>query len=135
MKFLLPVLMLTLPLTAFANILDTLCDIGGYDISFDIGSKTPQDAGSRTFYALEIGKKGQVDEDEKGVHQILNTSPKHEIDFMEHNGDFSLVITSKAKHKLIFSAKKTTAADGSLTTSVFSNIEGFTFPQTTFTCH
>jgi hypothetical protein len=127
------ILLSVLPLTAFANVSDTVCDIDGADVSFDIGSKTPQDAGSRTFYALEIGKKGQVDE--KGVHQILATSVAYKIDFLESNGDFSLRITSKKMHKLLFSAEKKSNGDGTWTTTASSSLKGFEFPKGTFTCH
>jgi hypothetical protein len=121
------------PLAASANVSDSVCDVDHADVSFDIGTSTPQDAGSRTFYALEIGKKGRVDE--KGVHQILATSPAYKIAFTEKNGDFSLRITSVKKHKLVFSAQKTTGTDGMVTTDASSSIKGFEFAKGTFSCH
>jgi hypothetical protein len=133
MKLYLLALLAVFPLHAFANVSDTVCDVDGYDVSFDIGTNTPQDAGPRPFYALEIGKKGHVDE--KGVHQILSTSATHKIDFKEHNGDFMLKITSTTKHKLVFFASKATAADGTVKTDSSSSIKGFAFPHATFTCH
>jgi hypothetical protein len=134
MKFSWLLLMVSiLPLHAFANTSDTVCDVDGYDVSFDIGSSTPQDSGPRPFYALEIGKKGHVEE--KGVHQILSTSPTHKIDFKANNGDFSLKITSTTKHKLVFYAKKETASDGTVKTDASSSIKGFGFPHATFSCH
>jgi hypothetical protein len=126
-------LLTILPLGAFANVSDTVCDVDGVDVSFDIGSSTPADAGSRPFYALEIGKKGHIDE--KGVHQILAGASAYKIDFKENQGDFSLRITSRKKHQLVFSAQKTTAADGSVKTNASSSIKGFSFPSATFSCH
>ena len=61
MKFSLTLLGLSiLPLSAFANVSDTVYDIDNADVSVRHRIQdTSRRRISRTFYALEIGKKGQ----------------------------------------------------------------------------
>jgi hypothetical protein len=132
MKLLTLILLSIFPLTAFANVSDTVCDVDGADISFDIGSSTPLDTGPRPFYALEVGKKGHLNG--SAEHQILANASAYRIAFNEEQGDFSLRITSRTQHKLVFSAQKKTLPDGSVKTDASSSIKGFSFPTATFSC-
>jgi opacity protein-like surface antigen len=131
MKLFLAIVLSVLPLSAFANVADTVCDINGLDISFDLGSSTPPDTGSRGFYALTVAKKGHA-ADADG-YQIRGSNAAYRIAFTESNGDFSLRITSKKSHRLVFSAEKKTTA-GVVKTDASSSIKGFSFPTATFSC-
>jgi hypothetical protein len=125
-------LFFTLPITTFANVTHTDCDIEGVDASFDLALSTLSDSGPRVFTSLVMGRRDHLDE--KGSHHILAADKDYKIDYLEHLGNFSLKITSRTKHQLIFSAMRKTSPDGTVKTNASSSLKGFVFPGSEFTC-